>query len=196
MNIADEIFSIFASRGAGAYFGARVSMIEHALQAAHFARAAGSARQLVVAALLHDIGHLVVPVPDDLADWTEDARHEEVGAAWLARRFPAGVVEPVRLHVPAKRYLCAVDAQYFSQLSPASVTTLKLQGGPMSGTEVARFETERHWRDAVEVRRCDDQGKVAGLATPGLEDYRGWIEELAAAGAPPRPRVANSSKPA
>ncbi len=191
MNIADEIFSIFASRGAGAYFGERVSMIEHALQAAHFAQATGSTRPLVVAALLHDIGHLVVPVPDDLADWTEDARHEEVGAAWLAGRFPAGVVEPVRLHVPAKRYLCAVDAHYLSQLSPASVATLKLQGGPMCGAEVARFETQRHWRDAVEVRRCDDRGKVPGLATPGLEDYRGWIEELAAGGASPLSRAPN-----
>ena len=196
MDAVAEILRLYAERGAAAYFGEEVSMTEHALQAAHFAEAGGAPPGLVVASLLHDVGHLLDAIPDNLADWRVDARHEEIGSRWLAARLTPAVTEPVRLHVPAKRYLCAVDAQYFSQLSPASVTTLKLQGGPMSGTEVARFETERHWRDAVEVRRCDDQGKVAGLATPGLEDYRGWIEELAAAGAPPRPRVANSSKPA
>jgi gamma-butyrobetaine dioxygenase len=182
LNIADEIFAIFAGRGSGAYFGESVSMTEHALQAAHFAQAADSPPTLVIAALLHDIGHLVVPVPDDLADWTDDARHEETGAAWLARRFPAAIVEPVRLHVPAKRYLCATDENYFSRLSPASVATLKLQGGPMSAAEIARFEAEPHWRDAVRVRRCDDQGKIAGFATQGLESYRTRIEAMASAG--------------
>lgn len=180
MNIADEIVSIFTSRGAGTYFGEAITQIEHALQAAYFAREDGAARPLVIAALLHDIGHLVVPVPDDLADWTHDARHEETGAAWLARSFPPAVYEPVRLHVAAKRYLCAIDANYFSQLSPASVVTLRLQGGPMSKAEVAQFEAEPFWRDAVEVRHCDDRGKMIGLATPRLEEYRAWIEELAA----------------
>jgi gamma-butyrobetaine dioxygenase len=181
VNVADEIIALFAGRGAGAYFGEPVSMAEHALQAAYFAEAAGAPPPLVVAALLHDIGHLVVPVPDDLALWTHDARHEEVGAGWLARRFPAQVVEAVRLHVSAKRYLCAVDAGYFSRLSEASVVTLKLQGGAMSEAETAAFEAEPHWRDAVQVRRCDDLGKVAGLATPGFAHYREWLEELAAA---------------
>jgi phosphonate degradation associated HDIG domain protein len=180
MNAVDEILAVFGKRGAGAYFGERVSMTEHALQAAYFAQAAAAAPPLVVAALLHDVGHLVVPVPDDLADWLEDARHEEIGGEWLARRFPPEVFEPVRLHVPAKRYLCATDAQYFSKLSPASVVTLKLQGGPMSAAEVAQFETERYYEDAVKVRQWDDQGKVAGLVTPKLEDYRAWIEEAAA----------------
>jgi len=155
-------------------------MTQHALQAAHFARAAGSARPLVIAALLHDIGHLVVPVPDDLADWTHDARHEESGAHWLATRFASEVAEPVRLHVRAKRYLCATDAAYLSTLSPASRITLKLQGGPMSAAQAAQFESEPYWRDAVLIRRCDDEGKVAGLATWGLEAYRAWLDELAA----------------
>jgi len=179
MNITDEILEVFAKRGAGAYFGEAVSMTEHALQAAYFARAAAAPQSLVVAALLHDVGHLVVDVPDDLADWTEDAHHEEIGSAWLARRFPPEVFEPVRLHVPAKRYLCATNSHYFSKLSPASVTTLKLQGGPMSAAEVARFETERFHKEAVEVRQWDDRGKVAGLVTPALEDYRALIEGMA-----------------
>jgi [1-hydroxy-2-(trimethylamino)ethyl]phosphonate dioxygenase len=180
LTINDEILAVFSKRGAGAYFGESVSMTEHALQAAYFARNASAPVPLVIAALLHDVGHLVVDVPDDLADWVEDARHEEIGSTWLAKRFPPAVSEPVRLHVPAKRYLCAVDATYFSKLSAASVVTLKLQGGPMSPEEVARFEAEPYHRDAVQVRQWDDQGKVAGLTTPTLHDYRGWIEDLAA----------------
>jgi predicted HD phosphohydrolase len=89
------------------------------------------------------------------------------------------VYEPVRLHVPAKRYLCATDPRYFSRLSAASVATLKLQGGPMSTAEIARFEQERYFREAVTIRRFDDQGKVVGLVTPALETYRPLLESIA-----------------
>ncbi len=176
MNITDEILALFQKHGAHAYFGESVSMTEHALQAAYFAQAAAAPPGLIVAALLHDIGHLVEEVPEDIADWTEDAHHERVGARWLARRVLPEVSEPVRLHVPAKRYLLATDAEYFTKLSPASVITLKLQGGPMAAHEVAQFETERYYKDAVRVRQWDDRGKVAGLKTPGLSDYRALIE--------------------
>jgi phosphonate degradation associated HDIG domain protein len=179
MSIADEIFEIYGKRGGDEYFGESVSMIEHGLQAAHFARESGAPDALVLAALLHDIGHLIDEAPSDLADWTSDAHHERVGGAWLAQRFRPEVSEPVRLHVPAKRYLLATDAAYFAKLSPASVVTLKLQGGPMAQHEVAQFETERFYKDAVRVRLCDDQGKVAGLKTPVLSDYRTLIEALA-----------------
>jgi phosphonate degradation associated HDIG domain protein len=179
MNLTDEILAIFEKRGEDVYFGESISMAEHSLQAAYFAQAQGAPPGLVVAALLHDIGHLVVEVPSDLADWTEDAHHERVGGRWLAERFRPEVSEPVRLHVPAKRYLLATDAEYFAKLSPPSVITLKLQGGPMKAHEVAQFETERFYRDAVRVRQWDDQGKVAGLKTPGLADYRALIEALA-----------------
>jgi phosphonate degradation associated HDIG domain protein len=178
MNLFDEIVAIFQRRGSAAYFGESVSMTEHALQAAHFAQIAGAPPGLVVAALLHDIGHLIEDVPDDLADWTVDAHHEQIGSHWLAQRFRPEVSEPVRLHVPAKRYLLATDNKYFAKLSPASVVTLKLQGGPMAAHEVAKFETERYYKEAVRVRQWDDQGKVAGLKTPGLGEYRALIEEL------------------
>lgn len=179
MSIADEVFTLFERRGSGAYFGEHVSMTEHSLQAAYFAREESAPPVLVLAALLHDIGHLVEDVPNDLADWTSDARHEEIGARWLARRLQAGVAEPVRLHVPAKRYLCAIDPGYVAMLSHASLVTLKLQGGPMAPGEVLQFETERFSKEAVRLRRWDDQGKVAGLKTPGLAEYRGLIEEFA-----------------
>jgi [1-hydroxy-2-(trimethylamino)ethyl]phosphonate dioxygenase len=179
MSLIADILALYEARGAQAYFGERVSMTEHGLQAAHFARAVGAPDALVLAALLHDIGHLLEQVPDALEDWTLDAHHEEIGARWLARHFEAGVSEPVRLHVPAKRYLCATDTGYFAQLSAASVHTLKLQGGPMTPREVTQFEAQPFWREAVRVRRCDDQGKVAGLTTLPLQDYTALIERLA-----------------
>lgn len=177
MNVADEIFAIFTRRGSSAYFGERVSMTEHGLQTAYFAQQEGAPAQLVLAALLHDIGHLVQDAPADIVDWTVDARHEEIGSRWLAQRFGPEIADPVRLHVPAKRYLCATDPTYFAKLSDASVQTLKLQGGPMSQAEVAAFGAERFFRDAVRVRQWDDRGKVAGLATPSLTEYRGLIED-------------------
>ena len=179
MSIAEEVFAIFERRGAGAYFGERVSMTEHALQAAYFARQESAPAVLVLAALLHDIGHLIEAVPDELADWSADARHEETGARWLARRFRTEVSEPVRLHVPAKRYLCATDPNYVAMLSHASLVTLGLQGGPMARSESLQFETEGFYREAIRLRRWDDQGKVAGLKTPGLAEYRGLIAEFA-----------------
>jgi [1-hydroxy-2-(trimethylamino)ethyl]phosphonate dioxygenase len=177
-SVTEEILAVFQKRGAGAYFGESVTMTEHALQAAYFAQSEAAPPALIVAALLHDIGHLVEDVPSDLADWTSDARHEEVGSHWLSKRFRPEVSEPVRLHVPAKRYLLATDPRYYAKLSPASVVTLQLQGGPMAAHEVAKFETERFYKEAVRVRRWDDQGKVVGLQTPGIADYRELIESF------------------
>jgi [1-hydroxy-2-(trimethylamino)ethyl]phosphonate dioxygenase len=179
MSLTEEILAIYRARGAAAYFGEQVSMTEHGLQAAHFAQLQGAPEPLVVAALLHDIGHLLEAVPDELEDWTSDAHHEETGARWLAARFGAQVSEPVRLHVPAKRYLCATQAAYYARLSSASMHTLRLQGGPMSASEVAQFEREPFREQAVRVRHWDDQGKVAGLKTPGLEDFAPLIERVA-----------------
>ena len=176
MSVADEIFSIFGSRGSVAYFGESVSTTEHCLQTAHCAQLEQAPASLIVAALLHDIGHLVVEVPDDIADWTSDAFHEKVGAEWLAQRFGPEVSEPVRLHVPAKRYLCATRLAYLAKLSPASVITLKLQGGVMSAAEVASFEAESFFKDAIRIREWDDRGKVEGSDTPDLVSYRAMIE--------------------
>jgi phosphonate degradation associated HDIG domain protein len=185
VNVADEVFELFARQGAAAYYDEPVSITEHVLQTAFFAQAEAAPPALVVAALLHDIGHFVQQVPVDIADWTADARHEEVGGRWLAERFAPQISEPVRLHVPAKRYLCATDPSYLALLSPASVHTLKLQGGPMSEREVALFEAESFYLQAVRVRRWDDRGKIAGLATPALADYRAMIE-MAARRTPPQ----------
>jgi [1-hydroxy-2-(trimethylamino)ethyl]phosphonate dioxygenase len=179
MSVADEILEVFEKRGAGAYFGEPVSQMEHALQAAHFAEKENAPAHLVVAALVHDIGHLLEETPEDIADHGIDAKHEEIGQAWLQKRFGPEVWEPVFLHVAAKRYLCATDHAYLGKLSPASVLSLKLQGGPMSETEVRRFESNRFSQEAVQLRRWDDLAKVQGLRTAPLNDYRSLIEATA-----------------
>ena len=182
MSVADEIFAIYSARGSDAYFGEPVSVTEHGLQAAHFAQWEQAPPQLVIAALLHDIGHLVVECPDDIEEWTSDAHHERIGGGWLAKRFGPEVSEPVRLHVPAKRYLCATRAAYLKKLSPASVVTLKLQGGAMSPEEISGFEAEPFFKQAIRVREWDDQGKIAGLKTAGLREYRAMLEGMVRAG--------------
>jgi phosphonate degradation associated HDIG domain protein len=181
MTLVAKVLAIYGQRGAESYFGESVTVTEHALQTAHFARLDDAPPALVVASLLHDIGHLIEPAPEQIEKWTADARHEIGGAQWLAQHFEAAVSEPVRLHVAAKRYLCASDPRYLRLLSPASVRTLQLQGGPMSGAEIASFEAERYYPDAVRLRRYDDRAKIAGLATAALDSYVALLERLAIA---------------
>jgi phosphonate degradation associated HDIG domain protein len=178
MNIIDRIFVLFRKKGNGAYFGETITETEHALQCAHLAEESGAAPELIAAALLHDVGHLVHGLTEDIADRGIDGRHEEEGAAWLKHSFGAAVVDPVRLHVAAKRYLCAVDPNYRAGLSAASLRSLQLQGGPMSAEEACRFEQEPRFRAAVAVRRWDDRAKVPNLAVPGLDHYRRCLEAV------------------
>lgn len=168
----EAIIELFRSKGDAAYLGEPVSQTEHAIQTAAVAEARGAGQDLVAAALLHDIGHLVHGMADDSADHGIDTVHEEAGASWLAPWFPAAVTEPIRLHVAAKRYLCAVDPDYLAQLSPASVHSLQLQGGPFDADEIRTFEALPHAMDAVELRRCDDIGKHPEMQIPPLEHYR------------------------
>src|ERR1700757_2261608 len=126
MSIVDHIFTLFERRGHAAYFGEAVSQLEHALQTAHQADQKGAPDYLIIAALLYDLGHLLHGMPEDIAALGVDGQHQEIGAAWLSRHFNTAVTEPIRLHVAAKRYLCAVDTQYHQQLSPASVHSLAL----------------------------------------------------------------------
>jgi gamma-butyrobetaine dioxygenase len=176
MTVIDELFRLFTVAGQGAYFGEAVSEMEHALQSADLARQSGAADELVASALLHDVGHLLHGLGEDVAERGIDAAHERAGAEWLTRHFRPEVVGPVRLHVEAKRYLCAVDASYLAGLSPASTLSLRLQGGPHSEEERRRFERDPFFAGAVALRRWDDGAKVPGLAVPGLEAYRSCLQ--------------------
>jgi phosphonate degradation associated HDIG domain protein len=172
------IAHILTRRGAESYLGEAVSMQEHMLQTAQLAEQEGAADELVAAALLHDIGHYTGEFGEDYITRGVDNRHEEAGARVLAGFFPPVVVDCVRLHVPAKRYLCATDPGYFGRLSSASVQTLALQGGPMSEAEAAVFAREPHFREAVRVRQWDEAGKVAGVATPGFDHFAPLLQRV------------------
>src|SRR5688572_23077973 len=170
-----EVFELFRQYGASAYLGEDVSQTEHALQTALQAEQGGAPPHLVAAALMHDIGHLLHGLGERIADEGVDGYHESVGARWLAERFPEEVCAPVRLHVAAKRYLCAVEPGYAAGLSEASRQSLRLQGGPLSQDQAARFILGRFGPDAVLVRRWDDKAKIPGLPTPTLDHFRPYL---------------------
>lgn len=174
-SIAEEIQRLFAAHGHSQYGGEAVSQQEHALQAALLAEREQAQPELIIAALLHDVGHLLHELPDDAPDRGIDDRHETLAAHWLAKRFGPEVVEPARLHVAAKRYLCATDAAYCRELSYPSALSLKLQGGPMTPDEVREFESQPHFESAVRLRRWDDAAKLAGLETPDVGHYMKYV---------------------
>jgi phosphonate degradation associated HDIG domain protein len=175
MSIVEEIESLFARRGAAEYVGEPVSQLEHALQAAYLAEQDGASPALITAALLHDIGHLLDDNADDPAKMDSDLAHEATAARWLATAFPEAVTRPVELHVAAKRYLCATDPGYFANLSPASVASLRLQGGPMSADEAAAFRRDAYANDAISLRRWDERAKVPGQVTPSLTHFLRYV---------------------
>ncbi len=177
-DVIGEIFQTFHDHGTGAYLGEPVSLAEHMLQSALAAEQDGASATLVAAALLHDYGHLLHDLPEDCAEHGIDSRHEDLGHEFLSRHFPAAVVEPIRMHVAAKRYLCAIEPSYSLELSPASLLSLELQGGPFSPAEVAAFEANPYHEDAVRLRRYDDVGKAAGAKTRELEYYRPVLESV------------------
>jgi phosphonate degradation associated HDIG domain protein len=169
--LIQEIADLFARRGLEMYAGEPITQTEHALQAALQAEQSGADSALITAALLHDVGHLLHGLDEDCAEDGIDDKHEALGAEWLARHFGFEVVEPVRLHVAAKRYLCAVDEDYFAQLSPASRFSLQLQGGPFTHGQAKKFEEHPCFDAAIKLRRWDEQAKIPQLPTPPLERY-------------------------
>jgi len=175
MSAYGEIDRLFAVRGDELY-GESVTQRAHALQAAAAAVREGAAAPDIVAALLHDVGHLL----DHDDPQTGDVHHSDSGADFLARFFGADVTEPVRLHVAAKRWLCATEPGYLERLSPASVHSLVLQGGSFAGAAARRFETSPWFASAVALRRRDEAAKEPERRVPPLADYRALIERLAA----------------
>ena len=179
MNAVDEVFELMERRGGDAYLGEEVSQLQHALQAAHFAKESGGNATMVAAALLHDVGHLLHKNGEGAASQGIDTHHEDEGYRWLLARFGQAVAEPVRLHVAAKRYLCATEPGYYEALSFASKQSLALQGGAFSGSDLADFDASPRGADALQLRHWDDAAKVVDLQVPGLESYRELLEPLA-----------------
>jgi len=155
-----------------------MTVAEHMLQTAALAMAEGAPDTLVAAALLHDIGHLTSDLGEYSPEDTEDKRHDESGADMLADFFPPAVTDCIRLHVAAKRYLCATEAGYHAKLSAASKHSLELQGGPMSATEIGAFRGLAFYEDAVRLRRWDDCGKIVGLKTMTFDAFRPLLQRV------------------
>jgi len=178
MNPIDDIFQLLEERGQTSYFGEPVSQLDHALQCAHYAIEECASNELIAAALLHDVGHLLSEEGDDSADQGTDALHEELGQQWLSKHFGPAVTRPIALHVAAKRYLCATDQTYLARLSPASLKSLRAQGGAMNAEQVASFESEEFADDAIRLRRLDDLAKIQGKNVPPLPSYRATLESV------------------
>ena len=180
----NEIVELFESRGARMYGSEPVTQLEHSLQCARLAELAGAAPELVTACLLHDIGHLLAvrdtnmddgPITTDLDDV-----HQYFALPFLRSLFSDAVLEPVRLHVDAKRYLCRAESAYWASLTNASKKSLDLQGGVFSPVEAEEFIRQPYAYEAVLLRRWDDQAKVTGLDTPDIHHFRRAMEACAA----------------
>ncbi|MEA2815732.1 MAG: hypothetical protein QOE02_1890 [Rhodospirillaceae bacterium] len=169
--LRQELLDIFVGRATRRYGLSAINQLQHALQAATLAEADDAPPATVLASLLHDVGHMIHQLGEDPAGRGVDDVHEELGARWLAERFGPEVSEPVRLHVAAKRYLCAVESDYFSKLSSDSVRSLGLQGGPMSADEIEQFRQNPLHAEAVRLRRFDEAAKDPRAKTPDFDHF-------------------------
>jgi phosphonate degradation associated HDIG domain protein len=177
-NIVAFLADVFERRGGEEYLGEPVTMAQHMLQGATLAERAGQPEEIVVAALLHDIGHFTSEFGTFTMEDTEDRYHEDAGAELLEQFFPRVITDCVKYHVAAKRYLCATKPEYFRRLSPASVHSLSLQGGPMSVEEVAEFGKNPNLEAIVQVRYLDEAGKRADMETPDFGHFTPMVQRM------------------
>ena len=179
MTAAEKVATLFdyMERRGQSFYDESVTQLEHACQCANQARLHDGSTTQVASALLHDMGHFLLDEHNAENDFLEeDQNHEEIGANYLEPFFPEAVITPIRLHVPAKRYLCTTDASYYEGLSEASKRSFRLQGGVMSDEEQAAFERIPHYQDALQLRRWDDLAKVKGLEIPAINTYREIVQ--------------------
>lgn len=177
-NIVAFIGDIFERCGDEEYLGEPVTMAEHMLQGATIAEQNGQDEVIIVGALLHDIGYFTSEFGTFSMEDTEDRYHEEAGAEVLSQFFPSVITDCVRYHVAAKRYLCATRPDYFKRLSPASVHSLNLQGGPMSDEEVVEFERNPNLKEILQVRYLDEAGKRADMETPPFSHFAPMVQRI------------------
>lgn len=177
MDIIAFIKQQFEKNGHVSY-GEHINMAEHMLQSAYYAEEKNSSDAIITAALLHDFGHLILELPENITEQGIDGFHEDIGAQFLAPYFPKIIIDAIALHVQAKRYLCAVKPKYHDQLSQASQDTLAVQGGAMQEEEIADFEQQPYYKQALQVRLFDDLGKDLELTHPGLDHYLRIAEQF------------------
>ena len=174
--VTQQIINLFETKGGSMYGGEAVTQLEHALQAAYLAKLGNANHSLIVASLLHDVGHLLHDLPEMASDDGIDDVHEELAGNFLTKYFNNDVVEPVKLHVQAKRYLCATEHGYYESLSQPSKTSLEFQGGIMNDLEVENFKTNPFYMDAIALRKWDDLAKDPDFVTPHLIDFISSLE--------------------
>jgi phosphonate degradation associated HDIG domain protein len=174
----DDIRGLFDQYGQLAYSGEPVTQLEHALQSGALAESGGATDELVAAAFLHDLGHLLNRQGETPTERGIDDLHQYFALPFLRAVLPDAVLEPIRLHVDAKRCLCAIDATYFGQLSIDSVRSLELQGGIFTDDEAQAFLQKPFAEDALRLRRWDDLAKQADRATPDMEHYLGVVARV------------------
>ncbi len=176
----EDIVRLLSDHGAKQYGREAVSQLEHALQCAHLAESAGESDELIIASLLHDVGHMLMADRSGAIEVNTDRDdlHQYTLLPFLRGVLPDTVLEPIRLHVEAKRYLCQAEAGYFESLSPASVHSLALQGGTFTEVEARAFLHQAHASEAVRLRRYDDLAKVPHCEVPPLAHYLPRLEQL------------------
>ena len=174
MNILDKIISNFINNKS-LYIGEKITMSEHMIQSAMLAEKAKSKDILVCSCLLHDYGHFIIENPDELVKNSKDGNHESIGYEYLKNFFKKEVVEPIKHHVLAKRYL-ARDKKYYNRLSEASILSLKLQGGLLNSKEAKSFEKEAFFKEAIKIRKFDEAAKKVGIKIKDIGEYKSLLK--------------------
>ena len=173
MNIVDQIISSY-SNNKSLYIGEKVTITEHMIQTAMLAEKTNCSSSLICSSLLHDYGHFILENPDDLVSKRKDGKHEDGGYEFLKKYFVKNVVEPIKYHVKAKRYL-ARDAKYYRMLSEASKVSLKLQGGIMDDKEAKEFEGNEFFEDSIKLRKFDEEAKKTDLKIKSISEYKNLL---------------------
>ena len=170
MKIVDKIISNFINNKS-LYIGEKITMSEHMIQTAMLAEKAKCCDDLICSSLLHDYGHFILEKPDELVKLNVDGQHENIGYEYLKSFFKKEILEPIKYHVLAKRYL-AKDKRYFDLLSEASKTSLKLQGGVLNQEECTKFETQEYFKASILLRKFDEAAKRTNLEMKSIHDYQ------------------------
>ena len=173
MNIINQIIYSY-SNNKSLYIGEKVTITEHMIQTAMLAEESNSSSDLICSSLLHDYGHFILDNPDDLVKKRKDGKHEDIGYGFLKKYFVRNVVEPIKYHVKAKRYLVR-DKKYYQILSEASKVSLKLQGGIMSNNEAKEFENNKFFKNSIKLRKFDEKAKKFGLKIKSINEYENLL---------------------